>query len=317
MSLISISLFTVGIGLLYAGAEALVKGSSRLALSIGIRPLIVGLTIIAAGTSSPEFAVSLFAAIKETKDIALGNIIGSNIANIGLVMGISAVIRPLKIQVNTVRKEMPFLIGALVLFYLLSIDQSIGLGDGLILFVGFIIFMVYLARMASSDRRYDTEFAKEISDYRINNKATLRYFFIALLGLAALLTGSYLIVKFAVVIAEALGVSQIVIGITMVAVGTSLPELAVSAVGAYRGHADLAVGNIVGSNLFNTLFVVALVSMLYPIPVEASLLRFEYPVMLGLAIIFLPMMRTGFILNRWEGLALLIIYAAFIYFTFI
>ena len=177
--------------------------------------------------------------------------------------------------------------------------------------------MIYLARMTSHDRRYGNEFAKDISDYKISLKTVSGYSFLVLLGLAMLLSGSYLTIQSAIDIAQALGVSKIVIGITMVAVGTSLPELVVSGLSAYRGHADLAVGNIVGSNIFNTLFVIAIISMITPIPVEAGLLRFDYPVMLGLTIIFLPMMRTGFILNRWEGFVLLIFYTAFIYLTFI
>ena len=172
--------------------------------------------------------------------------------------------------------------------------------------------MLYLANMAIKDRRYGNELNK-VSEIRVTKKETLLNSILIILGLAALLTGSYLSVKSAIVIAEALGVSQIVIAITMIAVGTSLPELVVSGLSAYRGHVDLAIGNVVGSNLFNTLFVIALVSMILPIPVDATLLRFEYPVMLGFTIIFLPMMRTGFVLNRWEGLALLIIYSGFIY----
>lgn len=312
MSIFTVLLFFIGVGLLYAGADALVKGSSHLALSIGIRPLIVGMTVISMGTSFPELAVSLFAGLNENKDIALGNIIGSNIANIGLVVGVSAIIRPLKVQINTVRKEMPFLIGSMGVFYLLSIDGILLLWDGIVLFVGFIFFMLYLANMAIKDRRYGNELNK-VSEIRVTKKETLLNSILIILGLAALLTGSYLIVKSAIVIAEALGVSQIVIAITMIAVGTSLPELVVSGLSAYRGHVDLAIGNVVGSNLFNTLFVIALVSMILPIPVDATLLRFEYPVMLGFTIIFLPMMRTGFVLNRWEGLALLIIYSGFIY----
>ena len=311
MSIFTVLLFFIGVGLLYAGADALVKGSSHLALSIGIRPLIVGMTVISMGTSFPELAVSLFAGLNENKDIALGNIIGSNIANIGLVVGVSAIIRPLKVQINTVRKEMPFLIGSMGVFYLLSIDGKLLLWDGIVLFLGFIFFMLYLANMAIKDRRYGNELNK-VSEIRVTKKETLLNSILIILGLAALLTGSYLSVKSAIVIAEALGVSQIVIAITMIAVGTSLPELVVSGLSAYRGHVDLAIGNVVGSNLFNTLFVIALVSMILPIPVDATLLRFEYPVMLGFTIIFLPMMRTGFVLNRWEGLALLIIYSGFI-----
>ena len=311
MLLIPILLFLLGILFLYGGAEFLVKGSSRLAIGLGIRPIIVGLTIVAMGTSSPELAVSLLAAVKGTKDFALGNIIGSNIANIGLVVGLAAVINPLKIQAETIRREMPFLITATILLYVFSLDGVLGFIDGLVLFIGFIGFITYVIILAKKDRKAELEQNSEKQKYSIGFNI-----FLTLIGLVILLAGSYIIVISAEKIAEILHISPIVIAITMIAVGTSLPELAISSVSAYRGHVDLAVGNAVGSNIFNTLLILALVAMLYPIPVDKNLLYFEYPAMLFFTIIFLPMMRTGFIINRWEGGILLVLYSVFTFLLF-
>jgi len=311
----TILLFVLGIGLLYVGAEVLVSNASGLALRIGIRPLIIGFTIIAMGTSSPELAVSLLSAIKGTKDIALGNIIGSNIANIGLVIGVAAIIRPLKIRVNTIRREMPYLIVATGIFYLLSLDGVMGLFDGLVLFGGFIIFIVYMIRLAQKDRQKDKEFFDGIGTKKRKRSMVIELILI-ICGLAGLVGGSTLMVNSAKVIALNLGISEIVIGITLVALGTSLPELAISAVGALKGEVDLAVGNAIGSNLFNILFVIAIVAMVYPIPVESGLLKFDYIFMLGLSIIFLPMMIKNLRITRLEGIFLLLLYAVYIWLTF-
>ncbi len=308
-------LFIVGIGLLYIGAEALVTGSSSLALKIGIRPLIIGFTIVAMGTSSPELAVSLLSAIQGTKDIALGNIIGSNIANIALVIGVAAVIRPLTIQINTIKREMPYLILTTVLFYVLSLDKVLDYKDGLILLVGFILFIGYMIRLAQKDRNAGSAFFDDIPTHKKQRAQWLNIVYIVL-GLAGLIGGSTMMVNSATQIAEQLGVPPIIIGMTLVAVGTSLPELAISSVGAYRGEVDLAVGNAVGSNLFNVLFVIAIVSIIYPIPVEPSLLKFDYLFMLGLTIAFLPMMISKFKITRLEGVLLIVVYGVFLWLQF-
>lgn len=313
--IVTILLFLLGIGLLYWGAEILVNNASGLALRIGIRPLIIGFTVIAMGTSSPELAVSLLSAMKGTKDIALGNIIGSNIANIGLVIGIAALIRPLTIQINTIWREMPFLIFATIVFYVLSLNKVIGFIDGLILLCLFVIFIIYMLRMAQRDRKKDKEFFDGIGTSK-KVKPVFIEIVLILLGLAGLIVGSTLMVNSAKVIALNFGISEIVIGITLVALGTSLPELAISAVGALKGEVDLAVGNAIGSNLFNILFVIAIVALFFPIPVESGLLKFDYLFMLGLSIIFLPMMIFRFKITRLEGLILVVLYFVFIWLTF-
>ena len=304
-------LFVAGIALLYVGAEALVSGASGLALKMGIRPLIVGFTIIAMGTSSPELAVSMISAVQGTKGIALGNIIGSNIANIALVIGIAAIIRPLEIRINTIRREMPYLIFTTGLFYLLSLDGVIGFYDGLILLVGFTAFILYMIRLAQKDRKDGSQFYDDIPQTRRQRPMWNNLVFIVL-GLAGLVIGSTLMVDSAKQIALQMGISEVIIGISLVALGTSLPELAISAVGAARGEVDLAVGNAVGSNLFNILFVIALVAMVSPIPVSPELLRFDYIFMLGLTIAFLPMMIHKFKITRLEGVFLVAVYVVYI-----
>lgn len=315
MDILTFFLFVAGIGLLWQGAELLVKGSSRLALSFGVRPLIIGLTVVAMGTSSPELAVSLLSAIRETKDIALGNIIGSNIANIGLVLGVTALIHPLDIHISTIRREMPFLIVSTFLLYVLSLNNLISRLDGIILFSGFILFITYMIHTTAKHRKEQLEINGSGADQKSLKQRLLNAAYV-ILGLAGLILGSYWIVDSAVVIAEFIGVSHMVIAITMVAVGTSLPELAISSVAAYRGHVDIAIGNAVGSNIFNTLFVIAFVAIVAPIPVAQSLLSFEYVIMLIFTFLALPFMWTKFKLNRKEAAALLAGYLVFVYFLF-
>ncbi len=311
MIILEIVFLFLGLSILWGGAELLVKGSSSLAIGLGIRPLIVGLTIVAMGTSSPELAVSLLAALRETKDLSLANIIGSNIANIGLVVGVCAVIRPLKIEQSMLRYEVPIMVIGTLVFSWMSWDGIISMVDGLILLVGFAIFLYIMINASKKDRskaKMDASFV----DIRKDKKKFGKQFIYIILGLVGLVGGSYLIVQSAEFIADYLGVSPFVIGISIVAIGTSLPELAISAVGAARGRVDIAVGNAVGSNIFNTLFVIATVSVITPIPVDHSLFSLHYPAMLVFTLISVPMMRSRFRLSRWEGALLLGLYFLFI-----
>lgn len=305
-----------GVVMLYFGAEWLVRGSSQLALSMGIKPLIVGLTVVAMGTSSPEMMVSVIAAVNHTKDIALGNIIGSNIANLALVIGLSALIRPLPIQQNTAKKQMPFLLLASLLFYLLSLDGILDRRDGFVLFLGFVLFIALMLRKIARDRSTDKLLASEVKIPKTDKSRRWMHIGLTVAGLLVLVLGSTLIVRSATTIAAALGVSEILIGVTMVAVGTSLPELAISTIGALRGETDIAVGNAVGSNIFNTLCVLGIVALILPIPVETAILTFHFPVMLGVTLLFWPICWVGLKINRAEGVLLLLLYAVFIYFLF-
>lgn len=306
--LFSTLLLVLGLGLLWGGSELLVRSSSKLALSMGVRPILVGLTVVAMGTSSPELAVSLTAALQDTKGISLGNIIGSNIANIGLVVGACALIRPLQIQRSTLRNEVPIMVLAILLFSFMCWDGIITFLDGLVLFIFFIFFLIIIWKLAHKDRQK----AKDWSIEKLYQGKLLLDIIFIIFGLGALIGGAVLIVESAVVIAEALGVSEAVIAISMVAVGTSLPELAISAVGSARKESDLAVGNAVGSNIFNTLFVIAVVAMVTPIPVSRELFSFQFPAMIFFTLIAVPMMWTRFRMARWEGLLLLILYGVFI-----
>lgn len=305
----AVILFFVGLFFLYYGAEFLVNGSSRLALSFGIRPLIIGMTIVAFATSMPELMVSLLAALRGSSDIAAGNIIGSNIANIGLILGTAAMLAPLKVGRSTLTREIPFMIGASVLFYLFALDGRIGFGNGLVLFCLLLVFLgycLYSARDGESDRT--------LSDGEVAAEKTQRkkdVFFI-LLGIVGLGVGAELLVRSAVTIALAFGVSELVVGISVVAVGTSLPELAASLVSAWKGEMDLSIGNVIGSNIFNILFVLGICPMLRPLTIDPEVLRFQLPVMLLFSIMLLLLVRHRQVLARGKGMVLLGAYLLFI-----
>jgi len=301
----------IGLFVLWGGAELLVKGSSNVAIGLGVRPLVVGLTVVAMGTSSPELAVSMFAALTHTKDISLANIVGSNIANIALVIGVSAMIRPLQIEKSIFRSEIPIVLAGTLLFSYMSWDGIVGVLDGIILLAGFVLFLVYMVKRSLSDRSAAKN-SQDFVDIRKTPKKLFKQFLFILLGLAGLIGGSYFIVESAKAIAEFLGISAFVVGVSIVAIGTSLPELAISAVGALRGRADLAVGNAIGSNIFNTLFVIALVAVIAPIPVDRSLFNLHYPFMIGFTLLVVPLMWTRFRLGRLEGAALVASYIVFI-----
>ncbi|MBN1560936.1 calcium/sodium antiporter [candidate division KSB1 bacterium] len=309
--MIKIVLLFLGLITLWGGAELLVRGSANLAIGFGIRPLIVGLTIVAMGTSSPELAVSLFAALRGTKDLSLGNIIGSNIANIGLVISLSAMIRPLKIAKSMFRQEIPILLLGTVAFSLMSWDGELGTADGFMLIGGFVAFLFFIIRMSRRDR-HEAKAQEDFVDIKHHPKLFFKNLFYVLTGLAGLVGGSYFIVGSAEFIAEYYNVSRVVIGMSVVAVGTSLPELAISAVSAARGRVDIAVGNVIGSNIFNILFVIAIVAAITPIPVDRSLFKLHYPFMIGFTFISIPMLLSRFRLSRWEGIILFVVYLLFL-----
>ena len=316
MLILQLLYLLIGLFLLWGGAEFLVKGSSSIAIGFGVRPLVVGLTIVAMGTSSPELAVSLFAALANTKDLSLANIIGSNIANIGLVVGISAMIKKLTFEKSLFRSEIPILVFSTLLFSFMSWDGLISMLDGIVLLICFVLFLVYMVKRSLSDRSAAKGSAGFV-DIKNNPKKLLKQGLFILGGLVGLVAGSFLIVGSAEFIARYFGVSTFIIGVSVVAVGTSLPELAISAVGAARGRADLAIGNAIGSNLFNTLFVLAAVAVITPIPVDRSLFKLHYPFMIGFTLLVVPLMLTKSRLTRIEGAMLFAAYVAFLFFLFI
>ncbi|PLX78762.1 MAG: hypothetical protein C0616_13310 [Desulfuromonas sp.] len=297
--LFSALLFIAGLLLLYYGAEYLVSGSSRLALSFGIRPLVVGMTVVAFATSMPELLVSLFASVRGSSDIAAGNIIGSNIANIGLILGAAAMLRPLEVGQSTLRRELPAMLFGSVLFYGLCIDHVVGRIDGVIqlgLLIAFIIYCIRTARDGS-----ELKCNEVVAAYTTRNRDIV----LVIVGIIGLAIGAELMVRSAVSIARGFGVSELVIGVTIVAIGTSLPELAASMVSAWKGEMELSIGNVIGSNIFNLQFVLGLSPIIKPLPVAPGVLFFELPVMLIFAFGLFAMLFFGRRLGRSHGVALL------------
>lgn len=309
--LLSIALIVLGFVLLGAGAELLVSGSSRLALRLGVTPLVVGLTVVAFGTSAPELAVSIGATIDGLSALALGNVIGSNIANIGLILGITAVIQPIHIERDLVRKQIPIVIACSVLLGLLLMDGEISRLDGLLLVAGLTAYLVMNYKFSKAEFEPGEEL--ELPPLMTPGKAGhlwLNILYI-LIGLALLVYGSHLFVTNAVVLARTLGISEAVIGLTLVAVGTSIPELATSVLAAMRKQSDIAIGNVVGSNTFNILCVLGVTSIVGSVSgTQFSLL--DYLAMLVFALVLLPIARSSFTLSRVEGSILLIGYAGYI-----
>lgn len=296
------------------GAELLVRGSSRLATSFGISPLVVGLTVVAFGTSSPELAVSVMSAFKGQADLALGNVVGSNIFNVLFILGISAVIVPLIVAQQLVRFDVPVMIGVSILVVALGFDGKIGRIDGAILFAGAIAYTAFLIRQSRKESseevksEYDAEFGGKGASSLPKNLALI------VLGLVGLVLGSKWLVSSAVAIAQAFNVSELVIGLTIVAAGTSMPEVATSIVAAVKGERDIAVGNVVGSNIFNILCVLGLSSLVAPagITVSDAALRFDLPVMIAVAVACLPIFFAGYRIGRLNGAAFLFFYIAYL-----
>jgi len=298
-----IALFVVGLGLLIAGGEALVKGAGRIALSFGISPIVIGLTVVAFGTSAPELAVSVGASFSGAPDLIIGNVVGSNIYNILLIIGLSALIAPLIVGRQLVRREVPLMVAASLGTILLALDGSIGRLDGLLLFGSLLVWLGFLLRESRGIERTEAHDAAEVSTARRDRIRSLAYI---VAGLLMLVVGARWLVDGAVSVASALGLSDLVIGLTVVAIGTSLPELATSIIATVRGERDIAVGNIVGSNVFNLLAVLGLSALIAgEVPVAQGALTFDLPVMAAVAVACLPIFFTGYRIARWEGVLFL------------
>ena len=308
-ALLQLALFTAGVVVLYVGAEMLVKGAVRLATSFGVSRLITGLSLVAFGTSAPELALDVTAAFRGAVNLAFGDLVGSNIANVGLVIGVAALVRPMQMQMRTLRSEIPLVIAVSLGLWALAADGCIGRGDAVLMLGGFAAFMAYLYRTARRER----EGVRDVLEHLAENKnSRLRSGLLSLGGLTTLVIGAQLIVIAAVAMARDFGVSELVIGLTIVALGTSLPELATAAVANYRDNADLVVGNVLGSNVFNILMVMALVALIHPLPVQHTSLCFDIPAMTAFAVGLGVIMFRGLVISRWEGGLLLACYAAFI-----
>jgi len=314
----NILLFLAGLAALVVGAELLVRGASKLALSFGISPLVVGLTIVAFGTSAPELAVSVGAVLDGRTDIDIGNVVGSNIFNVLFILGLSALIVPLVVNIQLIRQEVPIMVGASVLLLALGIDGSLSWMDGAILFGLMLAYTVFLVVQSRRETKAaQDEYAQEVQPAvqgAWDSKLPVQLLLIAA-GLVALVLGSDWLVTASVTFAKAMGVSDLVIGLTIVAAGTSMPEVATSITAAIKGERDIAVGNVVGSNTFNILGCLGLsglVSGEAGLAMSQALMNFDIWVMLAVALACLPVFMTGREIARWEGGVFIVYYGAYV-----
>lgn len=303
-SLTASALSFAGLVILALGADWLVRGASRLATHFGVSPLLVGLTVVAYGTSSPEIVASVIAALGGHPEMTVGNVLGSNVANIGLVLGCIAIVAPMKVAASVLKRELPLLLGVTVLFFACALRLELGRGVGLA-FIALLVFFNYLsirwARGEAPPSRPATP-----STHSLASSSAFTVF-----GLILLMGGAQLLVTGAVSLARSIGLSEFIIGATLVAVGTSTPELATSFVAGLRGEADLVVGAIIGSNLFNILGAIGVSATLRTLPIDEKLLYFELPALVGFMLLMAIFLYTGRRIVRWEGMVLLGCYAVF------
>lgn len=305
-ALILAILLLAGLALLYFGGNYLCKGAESIALILGVNPLIIGLTIVAMATSMPELFTSFYSAWKNEPDIAIGNIVGSNLVNIGLILGVSALISPLKIHASLIKKELPLLFAITVLFYAMAYSGSIGHVEGLILLA---IFFGYLYLSVKNSKIKDPFVAQSITeDIQATRTPPLPSLLYIIGGTLLLQLGAELLVNSSVQVATRLGLSQVIIGLTIVAIGTSLPEMAASIVAAKRNQPDIAIGNIVGSNLFNILFIGGSVSSFIPVHVHSTLISFDIPALILLTAVLWRFFVTNKPISKREGFILLVLY---------
>ncbi|MBN1687738.1 MAG: calcium/sodium antiporter [Candidatus Omnitrophica bacterium] len=293
-----------GLACLFLGAEILIKGASRLASLLGIKPIIIGLTIVAFGTSAPEAVVSIYAALQSKPDIAMGNIVGSNIFNIAFILGVSAMVRPLKVDSLSLKREMPFVVASAVLLWVLGRDGVLGRVDGIILFSIFAIFIwvCFLNKGVNHEEKRSP----------VHPNGKFLHGIQIVVGLSVLVLGANLFLTGAVGLARVVGLSELIIGVTLVAAGTSLPELATSVIAAWRKQDDISIGNISGSNIFNILFIISIVAIISPLSVSQPFIARDIPVMIIISLVMLPIMKTGFIISRLEGFFLALCYVGYI-----
>ncbi|WP_353572415.1 calcium/sodium antiporter [Candidatus Albibeggiatoa sp. nov. BB20] len=316
MDIVTLVLFLLGFVFLVVGADTLVKGASEFATSVGISPLVVGLTIIAFGTSAPELAVSVQSAYAGQPDLTLGNVVGSNILNILMVLGIAAVIAPLTVNTKLVKVDVPLMIAVSILLYVLSMDLMISRLDGIILFAIVAIYTTYLIVQSRRDNSVIAEAElEELEELQKDSQESSVWVKVAyiLVGLVLLVVGANWLVKGAVEIAHLFGLSELIIGLTIIAIGTSLPELAATIAASIRGEKDMIIGGAIGSNLFNISMVLGLSSIIAPngIAVSPTALSVDMLIMIAVAILCLPTFFSGKQLDRWEGVLFLAYYVAY------
>ncbi len=311
---LNIVFMCIGVGFLYYGAESLIKGSASFALRIGLTPLVIGLTVVGYGTGMPELIVSVDASLMERGEIAIGNVIGSNICNIGLIMGLSAMIRPLAVKSQLVRYDVPIMIAISCLFPIMLFNGYLSMWKGGVFLLCLIIYTTWAIRFSKTHDHEENVKLEEEETLHLNKNGWIDWLFI-LAGFVGMWLGARLFVTGTVAIARVVGVSDAVIGLTVVAFGTSLPELATSMIAIMRNQRDLAIGNLIGSNIFNILAIVGITGLIHPFIIQ-GINWMDYVVMILFAVIVLPMMSKDFIIKRWEGLILLLGYLFYIYYLY-
>ncbi len=297
----------VGLVILCFGANWLVSGGVTIAKKLRISQMIIGLTIVAYGTSTPELAASMAAAVGSHTDLILGNVVGSNISNIGMVIGVCAVVSPLVVKRTTTRKEIPIMIGVSLLLIAISVDGEISQYDGIMLVVGLIAFTAYTLSRAKKERNEEAE------DSATTKTSIPRAIALIVIGAALLYFGGFLTVENAISIAENIGISETVIGITIIAIGTSLPELVTSVIAIRKGHTDIGIGTIVGSNIYNILMILGISSVITGIAVVPGIFT-DYLIMVGFSIVLIAFLRSG-IIPKPAGIGLVIAYAVYLGYT--
>ncbi len=308
-TLLAVGALASGLFLLYSGAEGLVRGAIRLAFQMGMTPLLIGLTVVAFGTSAPEMGVSVSAAVKGHPDIALGNVVGSNIANIAMILGVGALLRPLPVHLRLVRLEVPFLVLLGLGFWVMGYAETVSRPAGFLLLL---LFPVYCVVLYLKGRREPLEAHLQFQEALAPKNSLLMDLLIIILGCVALVAGAKLLVWGASNLARELGVPELFIGLTVTALGTSLPELATTIAAVRKGHGDIVVGNVIGSNIANSTAVLGAAAALSPLTVSPMAFHRDIPVMLGLTVALFPMMNSGLEIKRWAGLALLVSYLLYV-----
>ncbi|WP_227977903.1 calcium/sodium antiporter [Arenimonas daejeonensis] len=308
-------LFLAGLVLLILGADLMVRGASRLSLSLGIAPLVVGLTVVAFGTSAPELAISIKGALGGQTDIALGNVVGSNIFNVLFILGLSAILAPLVVDRQLIRQEVPILIGLSAAVAWMALDRVVSMMDGVMLvaaLVGYTVLLYHQGKRAPSVEIADPALVAIAARPGLMSRPWVQLLLVAV-GLGMLVIGSQWLVRAATTVATLLGVSQLVIGLTIVSIGTSLPEVATSVIAALRGEREIAVGNVLGSSIFNLAAVLGISAVVSGtgLQVPGALLAFDLPVMVAVAVACLPVLFTGHLIARWEGVVFLAYYFAY------
>lgn len=304
---ISIILIIIGMALVLWGADRLTDGAVAIAQRMNVPDIVIGLTIVAMGTSMPEFCVSFAGALKGTADLAVGNVVGSNIFNAMLIVGVAAIVAPMSILKSTVKKDIPFAVFASLILFQLCLNNRITRIEAFVLLIMFAVFMIYTVMGAKNGMPT----ASEEEAKKNKSKGLFKDVFYVFAGLAALIVGSNIFVDNATEIAHLLGVSEAVIGLTIVAAGTSLPELATSIVAARKGQSAIAIGNVIGSNVFNILFIIGLTGIITPMQI-VGLTNIDFAVMLGSMLLLWLMSFTKYTLSRWEGAVLAVLYVVYV-----